>query len=250
VRCGRWLRKRVKNKSENILCPIEELRCTSGCIVIKLEVPQIDVIPQIDVKLYVSKFAEILAKQADLMHQMGRFHASYHQALGTRLENLLRLRVIVFGLEACEGPIKAASFSQAQQDYSNFQKERTKGNECVARAKCQRFNEALVGFPLSMRKIVKKTMCKRIKKSRSDFVPSAHQAAVATRLYDACMKGDLVQVHAELEKAKMELSALQQSAACRIMLQHSDWGAYFDAQATKLDQEIVRLAGVVHNSES
>jgi hypothetical protein len=52
-----------------------------------------------------------------------------------------------------------------------------------------------------------------------------------------------------LEKARAELTAVQQSDACRVMSQHPDWDAYFQTQAAKLDQEIERLAGAVEDSK-
>lgn len=66
----------------------------------------------------------------------------------------------------------------------------------------------------------------------------------------ASLQARVQAVRSALEKVRAELSVLQRSAACRVMFQHPDWDAYFQSQATKLDQEIKRLADAVEDSET
>ena len=65
----------------------------------------------------------------------------------------------------------------------------------------------------------------------------------------ASLQARVQALRAALEKARTELAAVKQSAACRVMSQHSDWDAYLQSQATKLDQEIERLASAVEDAE-
>jgi hypothetical protein len=195
------------------------------------------------------------------------------------MEKLLRLRVLLREREAAEDPAKAADFAQAKHDYGNFQQERATRDEEDARAKWELSEDEQQELKRLFRKVSKKC--------HPDVVPLAHQAAAAAMFRDlseAYEKGDLVRVQqiaaqadtgifnesaeatvadqkaslqarvhavrAALEKARAELTAVQQSAAYRVLSQYPDWGAYFQTQAVKLDQEIERLAGTVHNSES
>lgn len=226
-----------------------------------------------------SELAEAESEQAELAHQIARFHAAHHQALGARLAKLLRLRVLLREREAAEDPAKAADFAQAKQDYENFQQESATRDEEDARTKWELSEDE--------QQELKRLFRKASKKCHPDVVPTEHQAAAAALFRDlseAYEEGDLARVQqiaaqaeagiftssteataadqkaslqarvqairAALEKARAELIAVQQSASYRVMSQHPEWEVYFQAQAKKLDQEIERLAAVIHNSDS
>jgi len=225
-----------------------------------------------------SELAEAEAQQAELTHQIARFHAAHHQTLGARLEKLLRLRMLLREREAAANPAKAAEYQQAQQDYDSFQQDSAIREEEDARTKWELSEDE--------QQELKSLFRKASKKCHPDLVPSEHQAAAAAMFRDlseAYEKGNLVRVQqiaaqaeagfftssdgataadqkaslqarvqavrAALEKVHAELAAVQQSAACRVMSQHPDWDTYFQSQATKLDQEIKRLAGAVETSK-
>jgi hypothetical protein len=180
--------------------------------------------------------------------------------------------------EAAENPAKTADFEQAKQDYDNFQQESATRDQEDARTKWELSEDE--------QQELKRLFRKASKKCHPDVVPPEHQAAAAAMFRDlseAYEKGDLARVQqigtqaeagiftasdkataadqkaslqarvkavrAALEKARAELAAVQQSAACRVMSQHPDWDAYFQTQAEKLDQEIERLADAVEGSE-
>ena len=195
-----------------------------------------------------------------------------------RLEKLLRLRVLLREREAAANPAKAAEYQQAQQDYDSFQQDSAIREEEDARTKWELSEDE--------QQELKRLFRKASKKCHPDVVPPEHQAAASAMFRDlseAYEKGDLVRVQqiaaqaeagiftssdeatavdqkaslqarvqavrAALEKARAELTAVQQSDACRVMSQHPDWDAYFQTQAAKLDQEIERLAGAVEDSK-
>jgi hypothetical protein len=225
-----------------------------------------------------SDLAEAEAEQVELAHQIARFHAAHHQTLGARLEKLLRLRVLLREREASADPAKAADYAQAQQDYESFQQDSAFREEEDARTKWELSEDE--------QQELKRLFRKASKKCHPDVVPPDHQAAAAAMFRDlseSYEKGDLVRVQqiaaqaeagiftasdmataadqkaslqarvqvvrAALEKARADLAAVQQSAACRVMSQHPDWDAYFQSQATKLDQEIKRLADAIEGSK-
>ncbi|MCF7788327.1 MAG: J domain-containing protein [Prosthecobacter sp.] len=225
-----------------------------------------------------SDLAEAEAEQAELAHQIARFHAAHHQTLGARLEKLLRLRIVLREREAAADPAKTADYAQAQQDYDSFQQDSAFREDEDARTKWELSEDE--------QQELKRLFRKASKKCHPDVVPPDHQAAAAAMFRDlseAYEKGDLVRVQqiasqaeagifttsdkataedqkaslqarvqavrAALEKARADLAAVQQSAACRVMSQQPDWDAYFQSQATKLDQEIKRLADAIEGSK-
>lgn len=224
-----------------------------------------------------TELAEAESEQAELAHQMARFHAAHHQALGARLEKLLRLRVLLREREAAEDPAKGDEFEQAKQDYENFQQEQATRDEEDARTHWQLSEDE----QLELKQLFRKAS----KKCHPDVVPSEHHAAAAAMFRDlseAYEKGDLVRVkqiaaqanagifsaaaeataadqkaslqmrvqavRAALEKTRHELAAFRQSTTFCVMSQQHEWDEYFQAQAEKLDQEIERLTGAVQST--
>jgi hypothetical protein len=250
---------------------------TEGTRLVRWTDPEITLL-EAELERLSSELAEAESEQAELTHKIARFHAAHHQALGARLARLLRLRVQLREREAAENPAKTADFEQAKQDYDNFQQESATRDQEDARTKWV----LSVDEQLELMRLFRKAS----KKCHPDVVPPEHQAAAAAMFRDlseAYEKGDLARVQqigtqaeagiftasdkataadqkaslqarvkavrAALEKARAELAAVQQSAACRVMSQHPDWDAYFQTQAEKLDQEIERLADAVEGSE-
>ncbi len=250
---------------------------TEGTRLVRWTDPEITLL-EAELERLSSNLAEAEAEQAELAHQIARFHAAHHQSLGARLEKLLRLRVLLREREAAADPAKAADYAQAQQDYDSFQQDSAFREEEDARTKWELSEDE--------RQELKRLFRKASKKCHPDVVPLEHQAAAAAMFRDlseAYEKGNLVRVQqiaaqaeadiftasdkateadqkaslqarvqavrAALEKARAELAAVQQSAACRVMSQHPEWDAYFQTQAMKLDQEIKRLADAIEGSK-
>ncbi len=250
---------------------------TEGTRLVRWTDPEITLL-EAELERLSSDLAEAEAELAELAHQIARFHAAHHQTLGARLKKLLRLRVLLREREAAADPAKAADFAQAQQDYDSFQQDSASRDEEDARTKWELSEDE--------QQELKRLFRKASKKCHPDVVPPEHQAAAAAifrELCEAYKKGNLVRVQqiaaqaeagiftasdqataadqkaslqarvqavrSALEKARAELAAVQQSAACHVMSQHPDWEAYFQTQAAKLDQEIERLAGAVEGSE-
>jgi|GEM_PF-1463729 len=225
-----------------------------------------------------SELAEAEVEQAELAHQISRFHAAHHQSLGERLEKLLRLRLLVRQRAAAADPTKAKEAKQAQEDFDDFQKESAAKDAEDARTKWDLSEDE--------QQELKKLFRNASKKCHPDVVPAEHQAAAAAMFRDlseAYQTGNLVRVQqlaaqaeagvftpagemtaadqkaslqariqavrTALEKAVSELADIQQSATCRVISQHPDWDTYFQTQAVKLDQEIVRLAETVEDTE-
>lgn len=225
-----------------------------------------------------SDLAETEAEQAELAHQIARFHAAHYQALGERLAKLLRLRVRFKERAAAADPAKTDDFKQAKEDYDNFQQESATRKAEDTRTKWQLSEEE--------EQELKRLFRRASKKCHPDVVPLEHQAAATAmfrELSEAYETGNLVRVQqlaaqaeagiftpasaataadqkaslqariqavrTALEKARIELAAVQQSATCRVISQQPDWETYFQTQAAKLDQEIERLAEAVEDTE-
>jgi hypothetical protein len=251
---------------------------TEGTRLVRWTDPEIKLL-EAELERLSSELAEAESEQAELAHQIARFHAAHHQTLGSRLEKLLRLRVLVREREAAADPAKAADFAQAKQDYDSFQQESATRDEEDARTKW----ELSEGEQQELKRLFRKAS----KKCHPDVVPPEHQAAASAMFRDlseAYEKGNLVRlrqiaaqadagiftasdkatvedqkaslqarvqaVRAAVEKTRAELAAVRQSNACRVMSQHPNWDTYFQTQAKKLDQEIERLTGVVQATNS
>jgi hypothetical protein len=223
--------------------------------------------------------AEAEAEQAELVHQISRFHAAHHQSLGARLEKLLRLRLLVRMRAAVADPTKAEEAQKAQQDFDDFQKESAEQVAEDVRTKWDLSEDE--------QQELKKLFRSASKKCHPDVVPAEHQAAAAAmfrELSEAYQTGNLARVRhlaaqavagvftavaeasaadqkatlqariraarSALEKVRAELAEVQKSAAFHVISQHPDWDAYFAAQAAKLDVEIERLAQAVKDSDS
>lgn len=226
-----------------------------------------------------SELAEAEVEQAELAHQIARFHAAHHQSLGERLEKLLRLRLLVRKRAAAADPTKSEEARQAQEDFDEFQKESATQAAEDARTKWDLSEEE--------QQELKKLFRSASKKCHPDVVPAEHQAAATAmfrELSEAYQTGNLVRVrelaaqasagiftaaaeataadqkatlqariHAArfaLEKVRAELLDVQKSAAFQVISQHRDWDAYFSAQAAKLDVEIQRLSQAVEVQDS
>lgn len=226
-----------------------------------------------------SELAEAEAEQAELVHQISRFHAAHHQSLGARLEKLLRLRLLVRMRAAVADPTKAEDAQKAQQDFADFQKESAEQEADDVRTKWDLSEDE----QLELKKLFRSAS----KKCHPDVVPAEHQAAAAAMFRDlseAYQTGNLTRlrhlaaqaaagvftatveasavdqkatlqarIHAArsaLEKARAALAEIQKSAAFHVISQHPDWNVYFAAQAAKLDVEIERLAQAAKDSDS
>ncbi|WP_395735235.1 hypothetical protein [Prosthecobacter sp.] len=251
---------------------------TEGTRLVRWADPEITLL-EAELERLSSDLAEAEAEQADLDHQISRFHAAHHQSLGDRLAKLLRLRLIVRIRAAAADPTKAEEAKEAQQDFDDFQKESTAQEAENARTKWDLSEEE--------QQELKKLFRSASKKCHPDVVPVEHQAAAAAMFRDlteAYQTGNLVRVRhlaaqaaagvftaaagasaadqkatlqariqavrSALEKVRADLAAVQQSAAYHVMSQHPDWDAYFEIQAAKLDHEIERLSQAVEGSDS
>ncbi len=250
---------------------------TEGTRLVRWTDPEIKLL-EAELERLSSELAEAESEQAEMAHLIARFHAAHHQALGKRLEKLLRLRMLFRKREAEADSAKASDFAKAKEDYDNFQQESATREEEDERTNWKLSEEE--------EQELKRLFRKASKKCHPDVVSSEHQTAAAAMFRDlseAYEKGDLVRVRQialqadagvfaasekateveqkeglkmrvqaarlALEKALAGLSLLKQSAVCSVMARHPDWDVYFQAQALKLDQEIERLCGVVQNSE-
>ena len=251
---------------------------TEGTQLVRWADPEIRLL-EAELERLSSDLAEAEAEQADLDHQISRFHAAHHQSLGDRLAKLLRLRLLVRMRAAAADPTKAEEAKKAQQDYDDFQNESNAQEAEDARTKWDLSEEE--------QQELKKLFRSASKRCHPDVVPVEHQAAAAAMFRDlteAYQTGNLVRIRllaaqaaagvftaaveasaadqkatlqariqaarSTLEKVRADLAAVQQSAAYHVMSQHPDWDAYFEIQAAKLDHEIQRLSQAVEGSDS
>jgi hypothetical protein len=249
---------------------------TEGVRLVRWTDPEITLL-ETELERISSELAETEAEQAELAHQISRFHAAQYQSLGERLEKLLRLRLRYRKRAASNDPAKAEDVQQAQEDFDDFQKE----------SAAQEAEDVLTKWDLSEdeQQELKKLFRNASKKCHPDVVPAAYQAVAAAmfrELSEAYQRGDLARVkelasqalvgvftealkateadqkaslrarihkaRSSLEKVRVELAAIKNSAAFQILSQHPDWDAYFDTQAAKLDKEIERLTQSMANS--
>ena len=226
-----------------------------------------------------SELAEAEGEQAELAHQIARFHAAYHHALGARMAKLLFLRLRFREREAATNPAKSADFAEAKKDYDSFQQESATQEAEDARTKWELSED--------QQQELKRLFRRASKRCHPDVVSPKHQTAATVmfrELSEAYETGDLARVQqlaaqadagvfseagqetaadqkaslqariqavrSALAKARAGLAEMQQSATCRVLFQNPNWDAYFQSQAVKLDQEIEWLTAAFQSLES
>jgi hypothetical protein len=251
---------------------------SEGTRIVRWSDPEITLL-EAELERLSSELAEAEAEQAEIAHQISRFHAAHHQSLGARLEKLLRLRLRVRMRAAETDSKKAEEAQKAQQDYDDFQKESAEQEAEDVRTKW----DLSVDEQLELKKIFRSAS----KKCHPDVVSAEHHAAAAAlfrELNEAYQTGNLARVRqlaaqvaagafiaaaeasaadlkatlqariraarSALGKVHSELAEIQNSAAFHVICQHPDWNVYFATQAAKLDLEIDRLTQALQDSDS
>jgi len=219
-----------------------------------------------------AELADVEAEQAETAHLLARFQAAFDRALGDRIEELLRLRMRVRQREAESNPDTRESYEEAKNDYEHHRADQEAHREVAEATEWSLSDEE--------RKELKRLYRAAAKRCHPDTVPEEHvDAAAATfrDLNEAYQAGDLervrkiaeraasglfeavnsddspeklkermrVQIAAvreALAKAREDLDAVKQSTTYRSACEAEDWGAYFEVQARRLDEQIEQLA--------
>jgi len=226
-----------------------------------------------------SELADAETRLAELNHLIAQFQAAHSRILGERLAKLLLLRMRLREKEATEDPTRSRGFEEARQEYEKYQEERAEQEGAKTRTKWDLSEEE----QLELKRLFRRAS----KKCHPDVVPPEHQIAAASmfrELREAYERGDLARVRhlaelaesgiflanvvkkvvdqkatlsarilvvrLSLKRARAELAEVQKSETVRVMSDYPDWDVYFQTQAEKLDEEIVRLGAVINNRTS
>jgi hypothetical protein len=250
-----------------------------GTRLVAWEDPEV-VLLEAEAERIAADLAAVEAERAEVDHRLARFQAAYHEALGERIRDVLRLRRLVREREAERDPARRSPFEDAKRDSERFERDFETEKE-----KARETEWDLTG---DEQKEMKSLFRQAAKKCHPDAVPpqfrdaagdlfrrlrAAHDAGdlatvrklaeqVAAGMFeagaesgeDAARRKERLRARVEalrgaLAAARSGLDAVKGSATFRRLGGGADWESLFAEQAERLEEEARRLRNELETAD-
>ncbi len=227
---------------------------------------------EVELERVTAELADLETEQAEIEHQVSRFQAAHNDALGARIERLLKLRLQMLKRQIKSDPEQRPAYDQARRDFEDFQRDQEIQKESDAKTKWE--------LSETEHAELKQLFRKGSKLCHPDLVPVEHHDAAsemfrqlrktygegdlervrklvkraAAGLFDASgetgdsnertkdrLKARIAGIREVLERSRVKIQEMKRSTTYQTMTENADWLFLFEKQAELLDQEIDNL---------